>query len=119
MDEVGHYSFRCHIEDRDAEERCAAPAASLLDVLEHDVSIDPFPDRYPTTGQGGPDPASAAEIKEATELLLVAALLQLPPRQRSAVIARDFPELSVATRDRHAARDLRRLYQQPAAASTR
>lgn len=77
-------------------ERRTAPSESLADLIERDPRIGPFPDRYPTSGPAGPDPAVVVEGKETTELLLLAALRHLPPRQRSAVIARDFLDLSAA-----------------------
>lgn len=77
-------------------ERRASPHASLTQVLELDGSIDPFPDRYVTSGAPSADPVRALEAKETTELLLMAALLYLPPRQRAAVIARDFLGFSAA-----------------------
>ena len=74
-------------------------------MLEHDDRIDPFPDQPASSGLGssalnssglGADPAVLVHTRETTALLLVAALLHLPPRQRAALVARDFLELSAA-----------------------
>lgn len=78
-----------------AHERRAAPSQSPAELLESDGTIGPFPD-WRLTSAPGPDPAVVVETRETTELLVVAALLRLPPRQRVAIIARELLELSAA-----------------------
>ncbi|SDF05998.1 RNA polymerase sigma-70 factor, ECF subfamily [Blastococcus aurantiacus] len=75
-------------------ERRAAPTDSLTELLEGEGRIGPFPDWRLTSAPSGPDPAVVVEARETTELMLVAALLRLPPRQRIALIAREFLGLS-------------------------
>lgn len=70
-------------------DRRSLPAGSIVDTLEQDATIQPFPDTF---GAGSPrsgDPAEAVIQSETTGLLLMATLLHLPPRQRAAFIARD------------------------------
>ena len=59
--------------------------------------LEPLPDRM-LWGQGStePDPAEAAATTEGVELAVVAALQDLPPRQRAAVVLRDVLQLSAA-----------------------
>lgn len=69
--------------------RRAQPSDSIVETLEREASIDPFPD--------GGDPASVVTRAETTDLYLTAALLHLPPRQRAAVVTRDLLDLDAAT----------------------
>ncbi|GAB2984001.1 hypothetical protein GCM10027212_24320 [Actinotalea caeni] len=71
-----------------SHERRAQPTESVLDTLERDADLDPFPDRD--------DPASLVAQADTTDLYLMAALLHLPPRQRAAAVARDLLDLSAA-----------------------
>ena len=71
-----------------SHERRAQPTESVLDTLERDADLDPFPDRD--------DPASLVAQADTTDLYLTAALLHLPPRQRAAAVARDLLDLSAA-----------------------
>ena len=64
-----------------SHQRRARPTASLAEILEHEAWIEPYPDRR--------DPAEIVADAETTNLYLTAVLLQLPPRQRVALIARD------------------------------
>ena len=70
-------------------ERRSLPSGSVLDTLERDADIQPFPDVAPTGLSRAGDPADAVVQAETTGLLLLAALRRLPPRQRAAFIARD------------------------------
>jgi RNA polymerase sigma-70 factor (TIGR02960 family) len=75
-------------------ERRTTPVGNFADPLEHDTRLQPYPDRLlgePST-EGDPDAALAR--RETTELVFVAALAVLPPRQRAALIARDVLEYS-------------------------
>ena len=69
--------------------RRAQPSDSILETLERESGIDPFPD--------GDDPATIVSRAETTDLYLTAALLHLPPRQRAAVVTRDLLDLDAAT----------------------
>ncbi len=67
-----------------SHQRRARPTASVEETLEQEGRIDPYPDRA--------DPAEHLVALDTTDLYLTAALVQLPARQRAAVIARDLLE---------------------------
>ncbi|GAB2623085.1 RNA polymerase subunit sigma-70 [Pseudactinotalea suaedae] len=69
--------------------RRAQPSDSIVETLEHESGIDPFPD--------DDDPAAIVSQAETTDLYLTAALLHLPPRQRAAVVTRDLLDLDAVT----------------------
>jgi RNA polymerase sigma-70 factor, ECF subfamily len=74
-------------------ERRTIPVGTFTDpveALERDVRLQPYPDH--PNHLDGPDAALAR--KETTELVLVAALAVLPPRQRAALVSRDLLEHS-------------------------
>ena len=73
-------------------ERRTSPVGAFTDPLEHDARLQPYPDRPDRSG----DPDAALTRKETTELVLMAALALLPPRQRAALIAKDLLEYSAA-----------------------
>lgn len=57
--------------------------------------LEPLPDRL-VWGEAQPDPADAAVASEGVQLAVVAALQDLPPRQRAALVLRDVLQLSAA-----------------------
>lgn len=57
--------------------------------------LEPLPDRL-VWGEAQPDPAEAAVASEGVQLAVVAALQDLPPRQRAALVLRDVLQLSAA-----------------------
>jgi RNA polymerase sigma-70 factor (ECF subfamily) len=67
--------------------------ADPLDALDHDARLQPYPDHPDHLGQLD-GPGAALARKETTELVLVAALAGLPPRQRAALVSRDLLEHS-------------------------
>ena len=75
--------------------RRSRPSGSLIDTLEQDPAIEPFLDVVGVASRMPGDPADELVESETTGLMLVAALLHLPPRQRAAVIARDLVGFSL------------------------
>jgi len=61
-------------------------------ILAEDAHLDPYLDRFDPAA----DPGAVVAARETTELVVLAALLYLPPRQRAALIARDLLEFSAA-----------------------
>lgn len=57
--------------------------------------LEPLPDRL-VWGEATPDPAERAVAHEGVQLAIVAALQDLPPRQRAALVLRDVLALSAA-----------------------
>lgn len=57
--------------------------------------LEPLPDRM-VWGEAAPDPAEAAVASEGVQLAVVAALQDLPPRQRAALVLRDVLAMSAA-----------------------
>jgi RNA polymerase sigma-70 factor (ECF subfamily) len=57
--------------------------------------LEPLPDQL-VWGGAQPDPAEAAVASEGVQLAVVAALQDLPPRQRAALVLRDVLQLSAA-----------------------
>lgn len=57
--------------------------------------LEPLPDKM-VWGEAEPDPAEAAVLSEGVQLAVVAALQDLPPRQRAALVLRDVLQLSAA-----------------------
>lgn len=57
--------------------------------------LEPLPDRM-VWGEAQPDPAEAAVASEGVQLAVVAALQDLPPHQRAALVLRDVLQLSAA-----------------------
>lgn len=57
--------------------------------------LEPLPDRL-VWGEAAPDPAEAAVASEGVQLAVVAALQDLPPRQRAALVLRDVLQMSAA-----------------------
>lgn len=57
--------------------------------------LEPLPDRL-VWGEAAPDPAEAAVVSEGIQLAVVAALQDLPPRQRAALVLRDVLQMSAA-----------------------
>ncbi|MGD8199283.1 sigma-70 family RNA polymerase sigma factor [Ornithinimicrobium sp. W1679] len=57
--------------------------------------LEPLPDRM-VWGEARPDPADAAVAHEGVQLAVVAALQDLPPRQRAALVLRDVLQMSAA-----------------------
>jgi RNA polymerase sigma-70 factor (ECF subfamily) len=57
--------------------------------------LEPLPDRL-VWGAAAPDPAEAAVATEGVQLAVVAALQDLPPRQRAALVLRDVLQMSAA-----------------------
>ncbi|WP_122261828.1 sigma-70 family RNA polymerase sigma factor [Ornithinimicrobium cerasi] len=55
--------------------------------------LEPLPDRL-VWGAAAPDPADAAVATEGVQLAVVAALQDLPPRQRAALVLRDVLQMS-------------------------
>jgi RNA polymerase sigma-70 factor (ECF subfamily) len=70
-------------------DRRSLPSGSIIDTLELDAAIQPFPDTGGAGWARSGDPADAVVESETTGLLLLATLLHLPPRQRATLIARD------------------------------
>lgn len=78
--------------DHLARQQRTSAWASVEALLEEDTHLDPYPDAF---GRAA-DPVDAVESRETTELVVLAALLYLPARQRAALIARDLLELTAA-----------------------
>lgn len=57
--------------------------------------LEPLPDRM-VWGEALPDPADAAVASEGVQLAVVAALQDLPPRQRAVLVLRDVLQMSAA-----------------------
>lgn len=57
--------------------------------------LEPLPDRL-VWGEAAPDPAEAAVVTEGVQLAVVAALQELPPRQRAVLVLREVLQLSAA-----------------------
>jgi RNA polymerase sigma-70 factor (ECF subfamily) len=72
-----------------ASRRTVPVGAPNDDPLEHNTRIQPFPDAWLPGRAGEDDPAIMVATNETIELAFIAALTQLPPRQRAALIARD------------------------------
>jgi RNA polymerase sigma-70 factor, ECF subfamily len=75
-------------------ERRTTPVGNFADPLEHATWLDPYPDHLLGEPSMDGDPDAALARRETTELVFVAALAVLPPRQRAALIARDLLECS-------------------------
>ena len=73
-------------------ERRTTPVGTFTDPLDHDARLQPYPDHAGHLDE----PDAALARKETTELVFVAALAVLPPRQRAALISRDLLEHSAA-----------------------
>jgi RNA polymerase sigma-70 factor, ECF subfamily len=71
-------------------ERRTTPAGTFADPFEHDTRLQPYPDH----ADHPDEPDAALARRETTELVFVAALAVLPPRQRAALISRDLLEHS-------------------------
>lgn len=71
-----------------SNERRTGPHASVAEILETEGGISPHPDHV--------DPAELVARKESTSLEVMAALLDLPVRQRAVLIARDLLEFDTA-----------------------
>lgn len=69
------------------------PAADPRDhsaaALAESVSVEPYPDEMVDPEEGFAAPAARYEQREAVELAFIAALQQLPPRQRAVLILRE------------------------------
>lgn len=70
------------------------PRVPVVEDLSRDW-LEPLPDRL-VWGEVQPDPAEAAVVSEGVQLAVVAALQDLPPRQRAALVLRDVLALSAA-----------------------
>jgi RNA polymerase sigma-70 factor, ECF subfamily len=79
-------------------ERRTTPAGAFADPFEHDARLQPYPDHAGGAGHAGhaDEPDAALTRRETTELVFVAALAVLPPRQRAALISRDLLEHSAS-----------------------
>ncbi|MGO3506503.1 RNA polymerase subunit sigma-70 [Brachybacterium tyrofermentans] len=71
-----------------SHERRTGPHASVTEILENEGRISPHPEHD--------DPAELVSRRESTTLEVMAALLDLPARQRAVLIARDLLEFSTA-----------------------
>lgn len=71
-----------------SHERRTGPHSSVAEILETEGRISPHPDHV--------DPAELVAWKESTSLEVMAALLDLPVRQRAVLIARDLLEFDTA-----------------------
>ncbi|MGH9213689.1 MAG: sigma-70 family RNA polymerase sigma factor [Acidimicrobiales bacterium] len=67
----------------------AQPANAPLVALPEATWIEPMPDSRVVAGGGDQDPAERAVAHESVRLAFVAALAQLPPRQRAVLILRE------------------------------
>jgi RNA polymerase sigma-70 factor (TIGR02960 family) len=85
---------RCLNALRDSKRR-PPPAASALDLPEptrwaDPIHLQPYPDNLlEGLADTSPGPAARYELRESVELAFVAALQQLPPKQRAALVLRD------------------------------
>ena len=70
-------------------ERRAVPVGSVSEVLESDPRLQPYPQALLEERSAGEDPLDELCRRDTTELVFIAALTTLPPRQRAAFIARD------------------------------
>ena len=73
-------------------DRRTTPVGTFADPLENDPGLQPYPDQLLGGRSSEDDPGGALVRRETTELVFVAALSILPPRQRAALIARDVLE---------------------------
>ncbi|MDQ2678179.1 MAG: RNA polymerase subunit sigma-70 [Actinomycetota bacterium] len=70
-------------------ERRAVPVGDVSEVLESDPGLQPYPQALLQERGAGVDPLDELCRRDTTELVFIAALTRLPPRQRAAFIARD------------------------------
>jgi RNA polymerase sigma-70 factor (TIGR02960 family) len=71
-------------------ERRTTPVGTFADPFEYDARLQPYPDHAGRLDE----PDAALARRETTELVFVAALSVLPPRQRAALVSRDLLEHS-------------------------
>ena len=77
-------------------ERRTSVAGNVVDILERDGHLQPYPDgRSSNLGVGG-DPADVVAARETTELFFLAALTVLSPRQRAVLIVKELLGWSAA-----------------------
>ena len=77
-------------------ERRMSVVVNVMDVLERDGHLQPYPDGRSNTSGLGDDPAELVAARETTELFFVAALTALSPRQRAVLIVTELLGWSAA-----------------------
>src|SRR6188768_1350074 len=77
-------------------ERQMSVVGNVVDILERDGHLQPYPDRRSTDAGAGGDPADVVAARETTELFFLAALTVLSPRQRAVLIVTELLGWSAA-----------------------
>ena len=77
-------------------ERRTSVTGNVVDILEHDGHLQPYPDGRLVASGLGVDPADVVTARETTELFFIAALTALSPRQRAVLIVTELLGWSAA-----------------------